>query len=58
VVIMSEAVAWLLLRMQMRLMDEGIGPRVDDPTDGPLLDEAMRLAGHRLSDAERYEYFS
>jgi hypothetical protein len=41
----------------MRLMDEGVGPRVDEPTDEALINEALAKAGHRLASWERQEYF-
>ena len=52
-----EAAAWLILRMDMALMDEGIHVRTVLSGDHALRKAAMEAAGHRLSEYEREAYY-
>ena len=48
---MNLETASLILRMQIALIDEGIGPHNPQPGDETLVQEAVRLADHLISPA-------
>lgn len=50
---MTEQEASLIIRMELALVDEGIGPKRPAPEDREVLEEAVRVAGHLFD--EHYE---
>lgn len=45
---MNLETAFLILRMEIALADEGVGPHDPQPTDPDLIAEAVKVAGHLI----------
>lgn len=52
---MNVKVAEFLIRCQMAMVEEGIGPRDDLPEDVEILAEAVKVAGHLFNEHELWD---
>lgn len=53
---MNVNVASFLIRCQIALVEEGIGPRNGIPEDREVLADAVRVAGHLFDEHELWNY--